>query len=42
MWKRVRKLGGLAKKVWKKIVEMKCEDFFFLHSLFGWRENAGK
>ena len=38
MRKRVRKLGGLAKKVWKKIVEMKREDFFFffLHSLFGW------
>jgi hypothetical protein len=43
MWKRVRKLGGLAEKVWKKIVEMKREDFFFfLHSLFGWQENAGK
>jgi hypothetical protein len=29
MRKRVRKLGGLAEKVWKKIIEMKREDFFF-------------
>jgi hypothetical protein len=34
MWKRVRKLGGLAEKVWKRMVEMKREDFFFALSVW--------